>query len=107
MITNKSIFNMYVMHQRLATSDVIANHPMKLLDDETVTEIEAAINDAAPSLSPLERIALQGRLDGLTNSQLAQVTGYSAAYISQALSSAIRQLDFSTIQLNKIGEKKS
>ena len=45
-------------------------------------------------MTPLERFALQGRLDGLSGKEMAGISGYNRLTIYQALNSAIQKINF-------------
>lgn len=100
-MSNKDIITLYAMHVRWVSSGIDSLKPITLLSDKEVALIEEAIKASACSLSPLQRAALQGRIGGLTNEQIAKATGYSAAYVCQALNSSMNKIDFSSIR----GEK--
>ena len=80
-MSNKDIITLYAMHVRWVSSGIDSLKPITLLSDKEVALIEEAIKASACSLSPLQRAALQGRIGGLTNEQIAKATGYSAAYV--------------------------
>lgn len=100
---NKTIIDTYILHRRWMASgiDISDGNVITLLSDDEVSKIEDAIKAATPSMSPLERYALQGRLDGLSGEQIARASGYHVITVYQAIASAIAKINFSGLNVRK------
>lgn len=89
----KALIDTYALYLRMTAAGA-KSPPVALMGPEQAAGVEACIKEAAKMMTPLERFALQGRIEGLSGSQMAEISGYGRLTIYQAFNSAIQKIDF-------------
>lgn len=94
----KTVIDTYALYLRWAAAGGVKGPPVAIMTAEQAAEVEACIREAAKEMTPLERFALQGRIEGQSGSRMAEISRYSRLSVYQALNSAIQKIDFNNFK---------